>query len=362
MSRSHRLDIAATWDRRPLSADAHSHLVLRWEATTLLLQIEAPFAGDPAPTQPAGSTPRLWEHEVVELMLLGADARYLELEFGPHGHYLALRLDGVRTIVEEGMALDFHAEIEGDRWRGEARVPRAWLPDDLRAANAFRIAGTGADRSYQAAFPAGGDAPDFHRLEAFAPLSTLAPEVCGVDWRGLLDAIDRAIDDANGPSTAPPTDLPAGLAAWLDQARQRLDFDRLPRGESYARCLVGHSPRHGASLFVMGWTPGVPTPIHDHGSWGIVGVVRGTLQEERFDADADGTFVGAARRPLRAGEVAAFASKPTAIHRVVAADHENPVSIHVYGDAAASFHIYDPDTFTAELYIPETLDAEHCGS
>lgn len=170
MSRSHRLDIAATWDRRPLSADAHSHLVLRWEATTLLLQIEAPFAGDPAPAQPAGSTPRLWEHEVVELMLLGDDARYLELEFGPHGHYLALRLDGVRTIVEEGMALDFHATIEGDRWRGEARVPRSWLPAGLHAANAFRIAGTGADRSYQAAFPAGGDAPDFHRLEAFAPL------------------------------------------------------------------------------------------------------------------------------------------------------------------------------------------------
>ena len=32
----------------------------------------------------------LWDYEVVELFLLNSDTEeYLELEFGPHGHYLA---------------------------------------------------------------------------------------------------------------------------------------------------------------------------------------------------------------------------------------------------------------------------------
>lgn len=174
MSRSHRLEVDATWDRRPLAAAERTRLDLRWYAAALHLQIDAPYAGDPAPAQPSGSTPRLWEYEVVELMLLGADARYLELEFGPHGHYLALQLDGVRQIAAQGMTLDFRAVIDGDRWRGEASIPHAWLPGGLHAANAFRIAGTGASRSYQAAFPAGGDTPDFHRLDVFAPLASLA--------------------------------------------------------------------------------------------------------------------------------------------------------------------------------------------
>jgi hypothetical protein len=112
----------------------------------------------------------LWEHEVVELFLLGPEARYTEIELGPAGHYLVLQLRGVRNVVASDAAIDFEAHVEGDRWRGRARVPRALLPEPVLSGNAHAIHGQGADRRYLSAFPADAERPDFHRLESFHPL------------------------------------------------------------------------------------------------------------------------------------------------------------------------------------------------
>lgn len=160
------LTIAHTWDGVPIPPGEQAAVTIRG-GDALHLHIDAPWHGDPAPSTPPGPTDRLWEHEVVEFFLLGAGERYLELEFGPHGHHLALRLEGRRTPVEVGMALEYRVERAGDRWRGEARVPLSWLPPAPHRANAYAIHGVGEGRRYLAWAPTGGGAPDFHRLEAF---------------------------------------------------------------------------------------------------------------------------------------------------------------------------------------------------
>jgi len=38
---------------------------------------------------------------VVEAFFLGTDDRYLEVEVGPHGHYLVLQLHGSRNLVRD---------------------------------------------------------------------------------------------------------------------------------------------------------------------------------------------------------------------------------------------------------------------
>lgn len=43
------------------------------------MEVDAPFHDDPAPPLPVGVCPGLWDYEVVELMLLGSDERYLEV-------------------------------------------------------------------------------------------------------------------------------------------------------------------------------------------------------------------------------------------------------------------------------------------
>lgn len=52
-----------------------------------------------------GSLDGLWDYEVVEVFFLGRAERYFELEMSPHGHYLALKLQGARNIVEKEVKL-----------------------------------------------------------------------------------------------------------------------------------------------------------------------------------------------------------------------------------------------------------------
>src|ERR1700684_250585 len=56
----------------------------------------------------------------------------------------------------------------------------------------------------------------------------------------------------------------------------------------YARNAIFIAPDSSMSLFAIVWTPGQWTPIHDHGSWGVVGVLRGILHERSYiRADLD---------------------------------------------------------------------------
>jgi len=136
--------------------------------------VDAPFHGDPPPAAAPGPVDRLWDYEVVELFLLGEDERYLEIELGPGGHHLVLALAGRRELVASGLPLDFAAHIDGARWSGRASLPLHRLPPGLRAANAYAIHGTGPARRHLAAHPVPGPLPDFHRLDAFPPLSAFA--------------------------------------------------------------------------------------------------------------------------------------------------------------------------------------------
>jgi hypothetical protein len=165
--RTAELVVAHTWDGEAIEGAEEVRLTLELDADTLRVEVDAPWHGDPAPPAPAGPTMGLWEYEVVELFLLGDDERYLELEFGPHGHHLVLQLHGVRRVVESGMRMPYAATRSGDRWRGTATLPASWVPDGVRAANAYAIHGSGSERRFLAAFPAPGEAPDFHRLETF---------------------------------------------------------------------------------------------------------------------------------------------------------------------------------------------------
>lgn len=138
----------------------------------LLVQIDAPFHDDVPPASAVGPTPGLWNFEVVELFLLGAGLRYLELEFGPHGHWLALELEGARNVVRSEIsreAVRFETEHSEGRWRGTARVDASLLPAGLDRLNAYAIHGTDLQRRHLAAFASPGPSPDFHRLEHFRP-------------------------------------------------------------------------------------------------------------------------------------------------------------------------------------------------
>jgi predicted metal-dependent enzyme (double-stranded beta helix superfamily) len=77
--------------------------------------------------------------------------------------------------------------------------------------------------------------------------------------------------------------------------------------QHYERNAIHISPDGNLSLFALVWLPGQWTPVHDHGSWGVVGIVQGLLEERSFmaiDAEADDLRVALVEFGLQPGHIA----------------------------------------------------------
>ncbi len=154
--------------RRGEAATVH----LRDEGGHLRVRIDAPWHRDPPPTKPPGPTDRLWEHEVVEVFVAGPGqpVPYAELEIGPYGHYLLLRLEGVRGVAQTLLPAEVSVTRDARGWRADARVDKAHLPPRPWRVNACAIHGQGPERRYLSHAYLGAEAqPDFHQPAAFLP-------------------------------------------------------------------------------------------------------------------------------------------------------------------------------------------------
>ncbi|CAF1558669.1 unnamed protein product, partial [Didymodactylos carnosus] len=125
----------------------------------------------PSPTSEPGPTDKLWNYEVVEIMLLNSKTNhYLELEFSPSGHYLVLFLNGRRNIVKHLLPLNYTVTCTNDSWSGIADIPFDYFPKNIDRINCYAIYGSNEDRVYEALYPVPLNKysePDFHRLEYF---------------------------------------------------------------------------------------------------------------------------------------------------------------------------------------------------
>jgi 3-mercaptopropionate dioxygenase len=84
-------------------------------------------------------------------------------------------------------------------------------------------------------------------------------------------------------------------------------------------CHTLHTEPDGSfSICALVWRPGQQTPIHDHVTWCVVGVLQGAEYEE-LD-----------RRVNEIGDVSGFAP-PGDIHRVRNHGADVAISLHVYG-------------------------------
>lgn len=143
------------------------------------LSVAAPFFGEDTRPDGEGFCARLWEHEVVEVFLGREDGAYVELEFGPFGHWLVLAFSGYRQGGPvHGLVNGCRVTREAGAWRGElALEPRWWreVLDRSTVGNAYAIHTTQGRRRYCAAHPAAdGSRPDFHRRELWQTLGPIA--------------------------------------------------------------------------------------------------------------------------------------------------------------------------------------------
>jgi predicted metal-dependent enzyme (double-stranded beta helix superfamily) len=101
--------------------------------------------------------------------------------------------------------------------------------------------------------------------------------------------------------------------------------------DRYRTHLLHTEPDGSFSIVALVWRPGQLTPIHDHVTWCVFGVISGVEHEELYTLDDDrGCLVEAGTSASETGTVSGFAP-PGDIHRVRNAGDETAISIHIYG-------------------------------
>jgi len=137
---------------------------------------------------------------------------------------------------------------------------------------------------------------------------------------------------------------------WLPHAYQA-PAPESGMGGGIGQWLLCRAEDGSLSLFSLVVPPTVETPVHDHLAWGLVGLYRGTQDEEIY-ARRDGGLELVERRSLDPGDFYALIPPDDDIHRVRTTSADASVSIHLLTNDTGCVwrHSYDPATGAASAF------------
>jgi 3-mercaptopropionate dioxygenase len=141
---------------------------------------------------------------------------------------------------------------------------------------------------------------------------------------------------------ADPDWLPAGYQA---------DAPESGMGGGIGQWLLCRAEDGTLSLFSLVVPAGSETPVHDHLAWGLVGLYRGTQDEEIYARRGDALEL-VERRALVPGDFYVLLPPRDDIHRVRTTSAETSVSIHLLTNDTGCVwrHAYDPDSGEARPF------------
>ena len=167
--------------------------------------------------------------------------------------------------------------------------------------------------------------------------------------RAFVASVRDAIARSSSPAAACDAIRPAfaDLLAdpdWLAPEYAR-DAPESGMGGGIGQWLLYHAEDGSLSLFSLVVPAGAQTPVHDHLAWGLVGLYRGTQEEEVYAKD-DGRLELMERRSLEPGDFYALLPPRDDIHSVRTTSAEASVSIHLLTNDTGCVwrHAYDPET------------------
>ena len=134
-------------------------------------------------------------------------------------------------------------------------------------------------------------------------------------------------------------------ADWLPARYQEGDPGS-GMGGGIGQWLLFRAGDRSLTLFALVVPPRSQTPIHDHLAWGLVGLYRGTQDEEIYARDERGTLTRAEARALAPGDFYALLPPRDDIHRVRTTSPETSVSLHLLTNDTGCVwrHAFDEST------------------
>jgi predicted metal-dependent enzyme (double-stranded beta helix superfamily) len=138
--------------------------------------------------------------------------------------------------------------------------------------------------------------------------------------------------------------------AWLPDRYQEGNPES-GMGGGIGQWLLFRADDRSLTLFSLVVPSGSQTPVHDHLAWGLVGLYRGTQDEEIY-AERDAGLELVERRELVPGDFYALIPPTDDIHRVRTTSPETSVSIHLLTNDTGCVwrHAYDLDTGEAQAF------------
>jgi len=173
--------------------------------------------------------------------------------------------------------------------------------------------------------------------------------------RRFVGGVQAEIGAASSPTDACERIRPrfAELLAdpdWLP-AEYQADAPESGMGGGIGQWLLSRAGDGTLSLFSLVVPAGSETPVHDHLAWGLVGLYRGT-QEEEIYSPRDNALELVEQRSLVPGDIYVLLPPRGDIHRVRTTSAETSVSIHLLTNDTGCVwrHAYDPDSGEARPF------------
>jgi 3-mercaptopropionate dioxygenase len=167
--------------------------------------------------------------------------------------------------------------------------------------------------------------------------------------REFVAEVRAAIERSRSPAEACDLIRPrfAALLAddeWLPAAYQE-PVPESGMGGGIGQWLLFRAGDGSLSLFSLVVPSCSATPVHDHLAWGLVGLYRGTQDEEIY-AEEGGVVRLAESRALERGDFYALLPPRDDIHRVRTTSPETSVSIHLLTNDTGCVwrHAYDAES------------------
>jgi 3-mercaptopropionate dioxygenase len=173
--------------------------------------------------------------------------------------------------------------------------------------------------------------------------------------RRFMAEVRAAIAAAASPQAAIEAIRP-GFAAlladrdWLPE-EYRAAVPESGMGGGIGQWLLYRAEDGSLSLFSLVVPSGSQTPVHDHLAWGLVGLYRGTQDEDIYSRE-NGELTLKEQRALRPGDFYDLVPPQDDIHRVRTTSEETSVSIHLLTNDTGCVwrHSYDPDSGEAKPF------------
>ncbi len=128
----------------------------------------------------------------------------------------------------------------------------------------------------------------------------------------------------------------------------------VPHPQFYQQYLLYADPLDRLSVVSFVWGPGQKTPVHDHLTWGLVGMLRGRERATDYEKQPDGTYRATGSGVLLPGQATAVSPTIGDIHEVANdLPDQVSISIHTYGRniGRVNRHVFDPATGAAKDFV-----------